>query len=146
MVGMSNVHYLPAGYHTVTPYLRVEGVIQLIEFLKATFDATQKELMRRADGSIHHAEVQIGDSVIMIGEAAGQSKPEPASFYVYVPDTDATYRRALAAGATSLREPVDQFYGDRSGGVQDAQGNSWWLATRVEDISKEEMEKRAAQR
>jgi PhnB protein len=143
---MSIVSYLPAGYHTVTPYLTVKGLAGLIEFLKTTFDATEKELLRRADGSIHHAELQIGDSVVMMGEATGEWKPTGASLYVYVPDTDATYQRALAAGATSLREPVDQFYGDRSGGVQDAWGHAWWLATHKEDMSKEEMERRAAQR
>jgi PhnB protein len=143
---MSNVSYIPAGYHTVTPYLTVKGVAGLIEFLKTTFDATEKELMKRADGSIHHAEMQIGDSVIMMGEATGEWKPTGASLHVYVPDTDATYRRALEAGATSLREPVDQFYGDRAGGVQDAWGHGWWLATHIEEMSKEEMEKRAAQR
>jgi len=126
----------------VTPYLTVKGVAGLIDFLKTTFDATEKEVLRRADGSIHHAEMQIGDSVVMMGEASGEWQPTGASLYVYVPDTDATYQRALAAGATSLREPVDQFYGDRSGGVKDAWGISWWLATHKKDVSTAEMEKR----
>ena len=143
---MSSISYIPAGYHTVTPYLTVKGVGDLIEFLKTIFGATEKEVLRRADGSIHHAEMQIGDSVVMMGEATGEWKPTGASLYVYVPDTDATYRRALDAGATSLREPLDQFYGDRSGGVQDAWGNSWWLATHREDMSTAEMQRRAAQR
>jgi uncharacterized glyoxalase superfamily protein PhnB len=143
---MSSVPYIPAGYRTVTPYLTVKGVAGLIEFLKTTFDATEKEVLRRADGSVHHAEMQIGDSIVMMGEPTGEWKPAGASLYVYVPDTDATYQRALAAGATSLREPVDQFYGDRSGGVQDAWGISWWLATHREDVSTAEIEKRAAQR
>jgi uncharacterized glyoxalase superfamily protein PhnB len=143
---MSSVSYIPAGYHTVTPYLTVKGVAGLIEFLKTTFDATEKEVLRKADGSIHHAEMHIGDSVIMMGEARGEWKPTGASLYVYVPDTDATYQRALAAGATSLREPTDEFYGDRAGGVQDAWGHAWWLATHKEDMSTEEMEKWAAQR
>jgi uncharacterized glyoxalase superfamily protein PhnB len=139
---MSSISYIPAGYHTVTPYLTVKGVAGLIDFLKTTFDATEKEVLRRADGSIHHAEMQIGDSVVMLGEASGEWQPTGASLYVYVPDTDATYQRALAAGATSLREPVDQFYGDRSGGVKDAWGISWWLATHKKDVSTAEMEKR----
>jgi uncharacterized glyoxalase superfamily protein PhnB len=139
---MSSISYIPAGYHTVTPYLTVKGVAGLIDFLKTTFDATEKEVLRRADGSIHHAEMQIGDSVVMMGEASGEWQPTGASLYVYVPDTDATYQRALAAGATSLREPVDQFYGDRSGGVKDAWGISWWLATHKKDVSTAEMEKR----
>jgi len=139
---MSSISYIPAGYHTVTPYLTVKGVAGLIDFLKTTFDATEKEVLRRADGSIHHAEMQIGDSVVMMGEASGEWQPTGASLYVYVPYTDATYQRALAAGATSLREPVDQFYGDRSGGVKDAWGISWWLATHKKDVSTAEMEKR----
>lgn len=143
---MNSVPYTPAGYHTVTPYLTVKGVAQLIDFLKTTFDATEKEIFKRPDGSIHHAEMQIGDSVVMMGEATGEWKPGSAALYIYVPDTDATYQRALAAGATSLREPVDQFYGDRSGGVQDAWGNSWWMATHKEDVSSAEMQQRAAQR
>src|ERR1017187_7543217 len=143
---MSSVQYIPAGYHTVTPYLTVKGVAELIQFLKTTFQATEKEILKRADGSIHHAEMQIGDSVIMMGEASGEWTPAAASLYVYVPDTDATYQRALEGGATPLREPTDQFYGDRSGGVKDAWGNSWWLATHQEDVSTAEMEKRAAQR
>ena len=143
---MSSVQYIPAGYHTVTPYLTVKGVAGLIQFLKNTFDAKEKEIMRRPDGSIHHAEMQIGDSVIMMGEASGEWKPTGASLYVYVPDTDATYHKALEAGATSLREPADQFYGDRSGGVTDSWGHSWWLATHQEDVSPAELQKRAAQR
>jgi uncharacterized glyoxalase superfamily protein PhnB len=80
----------------------------------------------------------------MIGEAGGQWQPMPCNLYVYVPDTDATYRRALAAGAVSIMEPSDQYYGDRNAGVKDPCGNSWWLATHKEDVSAEEMQRRAA--
>jgi len=100
--------------------------------------------MAGPDGSIRHAEARIGDSMVMIGQAGGEWKPKPNTVHVYVPDVDATYKKALAAGATSTREPVTQFYGDRSAGVEDAQGNSWWIATHVEDVSPEEMEKRMA--
>ena len=89
-----------------------------------------------------HAEVKIGDSRIMLAEACGAWTPMPTMIHLYVPDTDATYRSALEAGATSLQEPADQFYGDRSGGVKDAFGNHWWIATHKEDLSAEEMQRR----
>jgi PhnB protein len=133
----------PDGYHTVTPYLVVQGVVPLIDFLKRTFDATEIERHSQPDGTVMHAEVRIGDSVIMMGEAVGAHPLMPAMLYVYVPDVDATYRRAITAGATSVREPADQFYGDRSGGVLDACGNQWWMATHKEDVSKQELERRA---
>lgn len=135
---------MPEGYHTVTPYLLVRGADRLIDFLQQVFDAEETERMQRPDGSIMHAEVRIGDSVVMLGEATGDHERMPAMLHVYLEDTDAAYRRALAAGATSLQEPEDQFYGDRTGGVQDAFGNQWWLATHVEDVSPEEMQRRAA--
>jgi PhnB protein len=135
---------MPEGYHTVTPYLLVRNAGGLIDFLKQVFDAEETERMRRPDGSIMHVEVRIGDSVVMLGDAAGDAAPMPGMLHIYLQDTDAAYRRALAAGATSLREPADQFYGDRTGGVQDAFGNQWWLATHIEDVSPEEMQRRAA--
>jgi PhnB protein len=135
--------YIPEGYHTVTPYLAVNGAAKLLDFLKATFGAQEKEMMRRPDGTIGHAEVTIGNSVVMLGEAAGDFKPTPATLYVYVEDADAIYARALAAGATSIRPPETQFYGDRHGAVTDPVGNSWWIATHVEDVPPDEMMRRA---
>ena len=140
----SAVKPIPEGYHTVTPYLTVKGVGKLIDFLKQALNAKDRERHLRPDGSIGHAEMKIGDSIVMMGEAGGQWQPMPANLYVYVPDTDASYRRALAAGATSIMEPADQFYGDRNAGVKDPCGNHWWLATHKEDVSPEEMKKRAA--
>ncbi|HYV31654.1 MAG TPA: VOC family protein [Candidatus Binatia bacterium] len=134
---------IPDGYHSVTPYLVVQGVAKLIDFLKQAFDAKEIERMAGPDGSVMHGEVRIGDSVVMMGEAWGESKPIAAALYLYVNDTDVTYRRALQAGATPLREPADQFYGDRSGGVKDPAGNQWWIATRKEDVSPEELARRA---
>jgi len=127
----------------VTPYLVVEDATKLLGFLKQVFGATEKEMMKTPDGRIMHAEVKIGDSVIMMGEPTGRWKAMPAALYVYVQDTDAVYKRALDAGATSLMEPADQFYGDRNAGVQDASGNMWWIATHKEDVAPEEMERRA---
>ncbi len=135
---------IPDGYHTVTPYLVVEGAAKLIDFMKQAFGAEERGRMGPPGGPVMHAEVHIGDSVIMLADAGGENPPIPAMIHLYVEDADATYQRALQAGATSLREPADQFYGDRSGGVRDAFGNQWWVATHVEDVSPEEMEKRAA--
>ena len=108
------------------------------------FDATETEVLREPDGSIMHAEVEIGDSKIMMGEARGGRNAMPALLYIYVEDTDAVYKRGLAAGGTSLMEPSDHFHGDRNAGLQDQSGNMWWIATHVEDVSSEELAKRAA--
>jgi len=136
---------IPDGYHSVTPYLVVPGVAQLLDFLTQAFDAQEVHPpMRRPDGTIMYAEVRVGDSIVMMGEPRGEFTPMPGSLYVYVSDTDAVYKRALQAGATSLTEPADQFYGDRNAGVQDPVGNRWWIATHQEDVSPEELTKRAA--
>ena len=128
----NQVKYIPEGHHTVTPYLVVSGVAQLIEFTKQAFGATEVYLSKRPDGSVMHAEVKIGDSIVMMGES--QDKKFPGMLHLYVEDADAIYQRALQAGAKSLREPADQPYGDRSGGVEDAFGNQWWISTRVKDV------------
>jgi uncharacterized glyoxalase superfamily protein PhnB len=138
------VKLIPEGYHTVTPYLVVPDVACLIDFLVQAFGAKETHRMSRPDGSIGHAEVKIGDSAVMMGQSNDQWKPMPGSIYLYVDDTDATYRRALEAGATSLMEPADQFYGDRNAGVQDPTGNMWWIATHKEDVAPEELARRAA--
>jgi uncharacterized glyoxalase superfamily protein PhnB len=135
---------IPDGYHSVTPYLAVEGAEKLVEFAKRAFDAEVHECMRRPDGTIHHAEIKIGDSIVMLADAFGPWKPRPSTLYLYVLDTDATYQRAIQAGATSMMEPADQFYGDRNAGVQDPSGNYWWIATHIEDVSPEELKRRAA--
>ena len=134
---------VPDGYHTVTPYLTVRGVPKLIDFLKQAFEAREIERMAQPDGTIRHAEVRIGNSVVMMSEAGGEREPMPGAIYLYVNDTDALYTRALQAGATSLMEPADQFYGDRSAGVRDPSGNHWWIATHQEDVPPEELKRRA---
>lgn len=133
---------IPDGYHTLTPYFTIQGVAQLLEFLQKAFDAQVTVCMQDPSGIINHAEVAIGDSKLMLGEARGEWPPMPGALYFYVPDTDATYKRAIEAGATSLMEPANQFYGDRHGGVKDSSGNQWWIATHIEDVSPEEMKKR----
>ncbi len=134
---------IPEGFHTVTPYLVVEGTDKLIQFLKQAFAAKEIYVMKQSDGTIMHAQVQIGDSMIMLGEACGEYGPRPGSVYLYVNNTDELYKKAIQAGATSLREPADQFYGDRSAGVKDFCGNQWWIGTHIEDVSDEDIQKRA---
>ena len=136
------VKSIPEGYHSVTPYLTVQGAATLLDFLKQAFAATEIHCMTRPDGTVGHAEVRIGDSVVMLAEAKGEWQPRPGALYLYVNDTDAAYQRALQAGATSLMEPADQFYGDRNAGVKDPVGNHWWIATHKEDVPPEELAKR----
>lgn len=135
---------IPDGYHVVTPYLVAAGAARLIEFLKQAFDAEETERLAAPGGLIGHAEVRIADSAIMIGDARPDVPAMPTMLYLYVHDADAIYHRALAAGATSLQPPTDQFYGDRSGAVVDPAGNQWWIATRIEDLTKDELARRAA--
>ena len=134
---------IPDGYHSVTPYLLTSEAARLIDFLKQAFAADERERVSRPDGAIMHAEVKIGDSVVMMGEPMEPYGPMPASLYVYVHDMDAIYQRALQAGATSVMEPADQFYGDRSAGVKDPFGNLWWIATHKEDVPPDELAKQA---
>ena len=138
----TRVKPIPEGYHSLTPILTVEGVSSLISFLKQVFDAKEEEVYKGPDGRVIHAELTIGDSILMLSDATLEFPARPAMINVYTEDVDAAYRRALKAGATSLREPSNQFYGDRTGGVRDAHGNQWWIATHVEDVSQEELEKR----
>jgi PhnB protein len=133
----------PDGYHAVTPYLVVDGAATLIDFLKDVFDAQEVMRLPAPEGRMGHAEVRIGDSVVMLGDAHGDHKPMQAMLHVYVPDADAIYRRALVAGATSVQEPANQFYGDRNAGVRDPCGNLWWIATRIEDVPPDELKRRA---
>ena len=134
---------IPDGYGTVTPYLTVDDPAPVIEFLKKVLDAKEIFAMRDDEGNIGHAEVKVGTSILMLGKAHDQWKSRPGNFYVYVEDCDAIYEKALAAGATSISKPETQFYGDRHGGVTDSQGNNWWVATHVEDISPDDMKRRA---
>ena len=138
------VKAIPEGYHAVTPYLMVTDAGRLIDFLKQAFGAVETERVARPDGGVMHAEVRIGDSAVMMGEPPG-GPAKPAALYLYVADVDATYARALAVGATAMSPPTDQFYGDRSAGIADPAGNTWWIATHVEDVPKDELARRAAE-
>ena len=139
----SHVKPIPEGYHTITPVLMVNDAAKLIDFLKEAFGAREKEPFTDPTGRIVHAEVTLGDSIVQLSDAIGDWKSVQVPLLLYVTDTDSTYRRALEAGATSLREPMDAFYGNRTAGVKDSLGNSWWIATHQEDVSREELDRRA---
>ena len=122
---------IPTGYRTITPYFVCKDAKRLIEFLKTAFDARERYCQVADGGRIAHAEYVIGDTVVMLGEGREPFKAMHAALYLMVDDCDASYQRALAAGAKSIREPADQEYGARSAGVIDPGGNEWWLATHV---------------
>ncbi len=142
---------VPDGYHTVTPYLTVENAADAIEFYKRAFGAEETVRMGAPDGSIGHAELQIGDSKVMLSDPFPQSTVRPpterggptASVFLYVEDVDAAFKRAVDAGATVEMALEDMFWGDRFGTVTDPFGHVWSMATHVEDVSPEEIEERA---
>lgn len=125
----------PPHHNAVSPYLLVKDVKTLIDFLCRTFTAVELSRKAAPDGSIKHAEVQIDDSVVMMGERPDGGSPVICSTHVYVPDVDACYSNALAAGGISISEPKDQPYGDRTAGVKDPEGNIWWIGTHLGNAS-----------
>lgn len=135
---------IPDGYGTVTPFLNVKGLSKLLDFLKNAFGAEEIMRIPGPGDTVVHAEMNIGNSRIMLGEAMQQTPVSSSYFYVYVKDADAQHKRALEAGATSVSEPADQFWGDRMGTLQDPFGNFWSVATHKEDPTPEEMAKRMA--
>ena len=149
---MSNkVKPVPEGYHTATPYLIIKGAAAALEFYKKAFGATELLRMPKPDGRIGHAEIKIGDSIIMLADEfpeIGARGPEsyggsPITIMLYVADVDAVFNRAVAAGAKVERPVANQFYGDRTGGIIDPFGHKWYLATHVEDVPPEELVRRA---
>jgi uncharacterized glyoxalase superfamily protein PhnB len=130
------------GFHTVTPYLFAGGVARLITFVTEAFNAQVLSRETRPDGTIMHAEVRVGDSMVMMGEASDEFGPMPTSIYLYVGDCDAVYRRALEVGGSSVFEIMNLPSGERYGGVKDPCGNIWWIATHVEDVPPEEQARR----
>lgn len=134
---------IPKGYHSVTPALNQADAAQTIDFCKKAFGAKQRMSMPAPGGKIAHAELQIGDSIIMLNDAM-QEPPQPAALFLYVPDVDKTVAKAVKAGATVLMPVQDMFWGDRFGRVVDPSGNKWGIATHREDVSPKEMKKRAA--
>ncbi|HXU07897.1 MAG TPA: VOC family protein [Blastocatellia bacterium] len=154
MTTKAPVKYKPEVYHTATPYLIIKDAASAIEFYKKAFGATELERIADAEGKIRHAEIKIGDSPIMITDE-NPEYPEwlspqsrggtPVHIYLYVEDVDRVQARAIAAGAKELLPVKDQFYGDRSGGVTDPFGHVWYIATHVEDVSGDEIMRRASE-
>jgi PhnB protein len=144
---MSPVKPVPDGYHSLQPYLHVRGAARAIEFYKRVFGAQEIMRMPQPDGRLGHAEIRIGDSVVMLADEApekGIHGPAhyggaPMTMMLYTEDCDGVYRKAIAAGSKSLREPADQFYGDRMAGIEDPFGFQWYVATHVKDVSEEDM-------
>jgi PhnB protein len=142
---------IPEGYHAITPYLLIDGAAEAIEFYKRAFGATERGRMDTPDGKVAHAELEIGDSVLMLGDPSDQASLKPPTqlggstvgVFTYVEDVDAVFQQAIDAGAAVVRPLENQFWGDRYGTVRDPFGHEWQLATRIEDVSPEEMEERA---
>jgi PhnB protein len=149
---MSKVSYIPKDYHTVTPYLIIRGAAQAIEYYKKVFGATELVRMGGPDGKVGHAELKIGDSNIMLADenpnmglghtSAATIGASPVSLYVYLPDVDRVVEKAVAEGGKILKPVENQFYGDRSGFIQDPFGHLWGIATHVEDVSPQDMKER----
>jgi PhnB protein len=141
---------IPEGHHSVTPYLSVDDAAKAIEYYKKAFGAKERVRMDAPGGKIGHAELQIGDSLVMLADSFPQSSTKPpkelggttASVFLYVEDVDKVVEKAVDEGATVTMEVADQFWGDRFGSIQDPFGHSWALATHVEDLSPEEIEER----
>jgi PhnB protein len=144
------VNAIPSGHHTVTPYLAIKNAVKALEFYKRAFGATESYKLLLPDGRLGHAEIRLGDSVVMLADEFpeyGGKAPEtlggsPVSIHLYVEDVDGFVKRALAAGAKERKPVMDQFYGDRSGQLEDPFGHLWWVATHKEDVPPEELEKR----
>ena len=150
----TKVSYIPRGASVISPYLVVRRAGEMLDFYKKVFGATETTRLIQPDGRIGHAEITIGGATVMLADEfpeRGIVSPltlgparSPVGIHVYVEDVDTAYQRALAAGATSLREPADQFYGDRNAQVTDPSGHLWDISTHIEDVSPEEMQKRLA--
>ena len=144
------VHHIPEGYNSITPYLVIKGAADAIEYYKHVFGATEVMRMAQPDGRIGHAELKIGNSHIMLADEFPEMDhrgplslgSSPVSILLYVEDVDAIVNRAVAAGAKILKPVQDQFYGDRSGFIQDPFGHLWGVATHIEDVSPQEIEER----
>jgi PhnB protein len=147
------VQPVPEGYNTITPYLAVEDASAAIDFYQRALGAKERARMGGPGDSVMHAELEIGDSLIMLSDPFPQASTKPpkelggtsVSIFAYVEDVDSLYKQAVDAGASSLMEPDDMFWGDRFASVQDPFGHSWTIATHVEDVAPEEMQKRAEQ-
>jgi PhnB protein len=139
----ASADYIPDGFHTVTPYLVIDQAEKLIEFTKKAFDAQLDFITKSEDGKVVHATIQIGNSRIMLCDTMEGMPAKPAMLYLYLEDVDDIYQRAIDANGTSIREPRDEFYGDRAAAIRDQWDNTWWIATHQEDVNPEELGRRA---
>jgi uncharacterized glyoxalase superfamily protein PhnB len=139
----SSVQPIPEGFHTATPMIMADNVESVITFLQKAFDAQVMSKLESSDGKIMHSQVKIGDSILMFGDTCGKSPAMPVCMYLYVKDANAAYDKAIKAGGESIMEPKDHFYGDHAGAVKDPAGNAWWVATHVEEVAQDELERRA---
>jgi PhnB protein len=142
----AKVRPVPEGYRTVTPWICSRDTARLLDFVKEAFGAEEMARVPAEDGSIGHAEFRIGDSVVMAFDSRPEWPETPAFFRLYLEDGDEVHRRALEAGATSVTEMTEHFFGDRVGRVRDPLGNIWWIQTRMEDVDPEEMGRRAGEK
>jgi PhnB protein len=148
-----SVKAIPDGYASVTPYLFISGAALAIDFYKKVFNATERLRIPGQDGKVGHAEIEIGDSVIMLADECPESSAKgpqayggsPVTIHVYVTNSDEVFTKAIAAGAKQTRPVETQFYGDRSGGFVDPFGHSWYVSTHVEDVSPDELRRRLAE-
>jgi uncharacterized glyoxalase superfamily protein PhnB len=136
--------HVPEGYSTVTPWIVSRDTARLLDFVARAFGAEELARVELEDGSIGHAEFRVGDSIVMAFDARRQWPDTPALLRLYVEDADAVHRRAVEAGATSVTEMTELFFGDRVGRVRDPLGNLWWIQSRIEDLDPEEMARRAS--
>ena len=139
------VKSIPDGYNVVTPFITVDDADGLLRFIAKTFGGNVRFRMEAPGNKVGHAEIVVGDSVIMVADPDERDIRATCSLHLYVDDVDAVYSKALGAGASSTSEPETHFYGDRSAGITDAWGNRWYIATHVEDVAPEEMTKRMAE-
>ena len=131
---------IPADYNRACPYLICDNAVEVVKFIVETFGATQRQMMKTHDGKLAHGEVKIGDSVIMVSDGMPGYPKIPAMVHVYVENSDEVYAKALTAGGKSEKEMETMPYGDRSGAVKDMGGNTWWISSRVKEVSAEEMQ------
>jgi uncharacterized glyoxalase superfamily protein PhnB len=139
------VQPVPAGYYTVTPWIVTRDTASLLDFMKQAFGAEELGRVYNEDGTIGHAEARIGDSIVMAFDAKEEWPDTPCFLRLFVSDGDALYQQALSAGATSVTEPTNMFWGDRGGRVRDPFGNIWWIQTHIEDVDPQEMTQRATE-
>jgi uncharacterized glyoxalase superfamily protein PhnB/catechol 2,3-dioxygenase-like lactoylglutathione lyase family enzyme len=136
------VKAIPDGFHTVTPFLLADDVAQFLSFIERAFSAKTEYTMKSSDGVVRHATARIGSSILMVSSGTDIYGNMPCMLHLYVKDVDSLYAQAIKAGAASLRKPQNEFYGDRTSAVVDSWKNQWWIATHVEDVPEDELQRR----